>query len=82
MGTLRFDDQKSLVKAGEFANCIFIGDYTRCGVSNVFYPGVIVGSNCALGPGAIISSNVESNSLILVEQQQQKKYWGPEKYGW
>ncbi|MEI6286947.1 MAG: sugar phosphate nucleotidyltransferase [Bacillota bacterium] len=82
MGTLRFDDKRSLVKAGEFANCIFIGDYTRCGVSNIFYPGVIVGSNCALGPGAIISGNVESNSLILVEQQQQKKYWGPEKYGW
>ena len=82
MGTLRFDDKKSLVKAGEFANYIFIGDYTRCGVSNIFYPGVIVGSNCALGPGVIISNNIKSNSLILVEQQQLKKYWGPEKYGW
>lgn len=82
MGTLRFDDKQSLKRAGEFANYIFIGDYTRCGVSNVFYPGVVVGSNCALGPGAIISSDVESNSLILVDQSQIKKYWGPEKYGW
>ncbi|MFA6074860.1 MAG: sugar phosphate nucleotidyltransferase [Negativicutes bacterium] len=82
MGTLRFDDKQSLAQAGEYANCSYIGDYTRCGVSNVFYPGVVVGCNCALGPGAIIKSNVESNSLILVEQQQVKKYWGPEKYGW
>jgi len=66
MGTLRFDDKRSLKAAGEYSNCIFIGDYTRCGVSNVFYPGVIVGSNCAIGPGVIVSSNVESNTLVLV----------------
>ena len=82
MGSLRFDDGKSRKQAGDYANFSYIGDYTRCGVSNIFYPGVVVGSNCALGPGLIISSDIESNSLILVEQSTLKRYWGPEKYGW
>lgn len=88
-GSLRFDDSSTVQEihgrreaAGPFANAVFFGDHTRTGVGDIFLPGVKIGVNCAIWPGAIIDSDVASNSLIVVEQQKSVKRWGPERYGW
>jgi UDP-N-acetylglucosamine diphosphorylase / glucose-1-phosphate thymidylyltransferase / UDP-N-acetylgalactosamine diphosphorylase / glucosamine-1-phosphate N-acetyltransferase / galactosamine-1-phosphate N-acetyltransferase len=89
MGVLRFDDEicrqklgKRLEVAGRYGNAIFLGDYTRTGISNIFYPGVKVGSNCAIGPGAIVDKDINSNTLVLVEQNKIYHDWGTERYNW
>lgn len=88
MGILRFDDGECTQKVGEkryggkFANGIFLGDYSRTGVGNIFFPGVKVGVHCALGPGLIINKDIKSRKLVLVNQEIVEKDWGPEKYGW
>ena len=88
MGILRFDDMDNPVKAplkkysGKFTNGIFIGDYTRTGVANIFSPGVKIGSNSALGPGLIVSKDIAENKMVLAEQQVIEVDWGPKRYGW
>lgn len=88
-GILRFDDSlnspKVMGKAelgGKYTNGIFLGDHCRTGIGNLFMPGVMIGKNSALGPGAIISKNVPAGTLLVVEQTQTYKAWGPERYGW
>jgi NDP-sugar pyrophosphorylase family protein len=88
-GILRFDDSlnspKVMGKAelgGKYTNGIFLGDHCRTGIGNLFMPGVMIGKNSALGPGAIISKNVPQGTLLIVEQSQTYKSWGPERYGW
>ena len=88
MGILRFDDADNPVKApskkyaGKYTNGIFLGDYSRTGIGNIFSPGVKIGSNSALGPGLIVSKDVPENKMILVEQQTTEIDWGPKRYGW
>lgn len=88
MAILRFDDQQVTRKVNgmgvrsTYTNAICIGDHVRTGVSNIFYPGVSVGANTCLGPGAIIDHDVPSNTLLLVKQETISKPWGPNKYGW
>ncbi|MEA4875461.1 hypothetical protein [Anaerorhabdus sp.] len=88
MAVMKFDDSLTKQKvngryyANEYTNSIFIGDYVRTGINNIFYPGIKVGCKSALGPGLIVSEDVESETLILVEQQKTIKPWGSNKYGW
>lgn len=89
MGIVRFDDEMCRQKvgsvyeeAGKYGNAIFLGDYTRTGISNIYYPGVKVGSNCAIGPGVIVDKDIESNKLVLAEQVKMYRDWGAEKYSW
>lgn len=88
-GILRFDDSlnspKVMGKAelgSKYTNGIFLGDHCRTGIANIFMPGVMVGKNSALSPGAILSKNVPAGTLLVVEQAQTFKAWGPERYGW
>ena len=88
VGSLRFDDQPTMQKiqgkkySGDYSSGVFIGDYTRLGVGNLFYPGVRIGSNSAIGPGAIIDLDIEKNTLVNVHQEKTYSTWGPERYGW
>ena len=88
MSILRFDDrfvQKRVNEtnlASPYTNMICIGDHVRTGVNNVFFPGVFVGENSALGPGLLIDQDVAKNSLVLVKQETISKNWGPNRYGW
>jgi len=85
---MKFNDSDTVQRVGEknyqvkFSNGVFLGDYTRTGVSNTFLPGIKVGVNSALGPGCVIDHDIPSNQLILVKQETIVKDWGPEKYGW
>ena len=88
MGILKFDDTyvtqniKGKRYASPYTNIVCIGDYTRTGIANIFYPGVKVGSNCALGPGLIIDKDIEPGQIILPLQQTTSRSWGSNKYGW
>ena len=88
MGMLKFDDtyvsQKVLGKrySNPHTNIICIGDYTRTGVGNLFYPGVKIGSNCALGPGLVINEDIAPGQLIMPKQEKESHPWGPRRYGW
>lgn len=87
-GIVKFNDAESWLKAGDkrnhsrFSNGVFIGDYTRTGICNVFLSGIKIGSNCALGPGFIAGHDVASNSVIIVKQEIERREWGASKYGW
>ena len=88
MGMLKFDDtyvsQKVLGKrySNPHTNIICIGDYTRTGVGNLFYPGVKIGSNCALGPGLIVAEDIAPGQLVMPRQEKEYRAWGPNRYGW
>jgi NDP-sugar pyrophosphorylase family protein len=89
VGVLRFDDGFSTPRVegrkelgNPYTNAVFLGDYSRTGIGNIFFPGVRVGKNCALGPGAIVSKDIPSGSLLIVEQNQELRPWGPNRYGW
>lgn len=88
-GILRFDDSLNSPKVmgkvelgSKYTNAIFLGDHCRTGIANIFMPGVMVGKNSALGPGAVISQNVPTGTLLIVDQTQTYKSWGSERYGW
>ena len=88
MGILRFDDLETEIKAplkkysGKYTNGIFLGDYMRTGIGNMFAPGVRVGSNSCLGPGLVVSKNVPENKMLLVKQEVVEIDWSSKRYGW
>lgn len=88
-GTLRFDDRESILETNgykeiplQFANAAYVGDFTRCGVDAILFPGIRIGTNCVIGPGTIVEEDLEDNKLLYVKQQQVKKEWSYKKYGW
>ncbi len=46
-----------------------IGANTRIGINTSIMPGVLVGSNCFIGPVTIVKENVESNTICYAEQE-------------
>lgn len=88
MAVLKFDDTMTIQKikgkryANSYTNSIFLGDYTRTGINNIFYPGVKIGMKCALGPGLIINKDIQANQLVMPIQEVQLKEWGSHRYGW
>lgn len=88
-GILRFDDALNTPKVmgrteigSKYTNGIFIADHCRTGIANIFMPGVMIGKNSVLGPGATITKNVPEGTLLIVEQSQTYRDWGPDRYGW
>jgi len=87
-GTLRFDDGevemdiKGRKERARHSGASYIGDYCRTGVNVMLMPGSRIGPYSCIGPGALIYRDVPSRSLVLVQQEQVVKEWGPEKYGW
>jgi UDP-N-acetylglucosamine diphosphorylase / glucose-1-phosphate thymidylyltransferase / UDP-N-acetylgalactosamine diphosphorylase / glucosamine-1-phosphate N-acetyltransferase / galactosamine-1-phosphate N-acetyltransferase len=88
-GNLRFDDQATIHNSGEHretpgfgANAAYLGDFVRTGVNAIIMPGIKVGSYSVIGAGAQVMKDVEERTLLYVKQEQEKREWGPEKYGW
>lgn len=85
---MRFDDLENPNRVGEkvytnrFSNAAFLGDNTRTGIGNIFYPGVKIGSNCAIAPGAIIQEDIQNNKIVFVNQALTIKEWNSSRYGW
>ncbi|MBU5268106.1 DapH/DapD/GlmU-related protein [Virgibacillus proomii] len=87
-GILRFNDTPQTHKvdgriySDKNSNAVFIGDYTRTGINNVFFPGVKVGSECALYPGLNIENDISHETLVIKKEEHIEKEWGNKKYGW
>lgn len=87
-GILRFNDSNQVQKidgktySGKNTNAVFIGDFTRTGINNIFLPGCKIGSNCALYPGLIVDEDIAHGKIVLKKQELIIKEWGSEKYGW
>jgi bifunctional UDP-N-acetylglucosamine pyrophosphorylase/glucosamine-1-phosphate N-acetyltransferase len=86
VGTLRFDDEKTIVdvkgKKKVAENVAFVGDYCRTGVNAILMPGIRIGPYSIVGPGVILYDDLEPNKILLAKQELIKKDWGPSKYGW
>lgn len=88
-GNLRFDDGQTVHQVCGHretpllgANAAYLGDYVRTGVNAILMPGVKVGPYSVIGAGALVNEQVPERTLVYVEQQQIRKTWGPERYGW
>lgn len=87
-GILRFNDTSQIHQingrtySDSYSNAVFIGDYTRTGINNVFFPGVKVGSECALYPGLNVEKDVQHETLVIKKEEHIEKEWGYKKYGW
>ena len=85
--TWRFDNKvREIICEGRkemppyYGNLSYIGDFCRTGVGVMLMPGVRVGAYSCLGPGTIIRTDIQPNTLILCEQKLNIEKWGPEKY--
>lgn len=88
-GTMRFDDGDTIhnIKGRKEqpvhgANATYIGDFCRTGVNVILMPGVKIGPYSVIGPAVLVNEDIPSRTLVFVEQQLQKRSWGPERYGW
>ncbi len=76
----RIDRQNifSLVK-GEKVNTeltslgVMIGDNVRFGIHSGTMPGVLIGSDCLVGPGTLVFDNMKNGSKLSTEFNQKKK---------
>ncbi|UCG95575.1 MAG: NTP transferase domain-containing protein [archaeon] len=46
---------------------VVIGNNTKTGIGVRFMPGVMVGSNCVIGPNTVVRKNIESDTLFYTE---------------
>lgn len=50
-----------------------IGNNTNIGINVSLMPGVLIGSNCAVGPGSVVFENIEDNMTFYAEFKNIKK---------
>lgn len=50
-----------------------IGNNTRFGIQSGTMPGVLIGSNCIIGPGTLVFENIEDNTTFFIEFKGIKK---------
>jgi NDP-sugar pyrophosphorylase family protein len=48
---------------------VVVGSETQLGISVKTMPGILIGANSFVGPGAIVSENIDSNTRYLVKQE-------------
>ncbi|MFH1181196.1 MAG: sugar phosphate nucleotidyltransferase [bacterium] len=77
---LRFDKKtiKSKVKGNlmdtgrEKFGCV-LGNNTQTGINVSLMPGVLIGSNCKIGPASVVFENLEDNTIFYTEFKGVKK---------
>jgi len=45
-----------------------VGSNTHIGINTSFMPGVLIGSDCQIGPGAVIRENIKDNKAFLIKK--------------
>ena len=50
-----------------------MGENTRAGINCSFMPGVLVGSNCIIGPASLITENIEDNTTFYSKFKEIRK---------
>lgn len=46
---------------------VIVGDNTNIGINVSLMPGVLIGSNCAVGPSSVVFENIEDNSVFYTK---------------
>ena len=65
-GNLRLD-RGSIKGTGLTSLGVIVGDNTTIGINVSLMPGVLIGSNCAIGPGSVVFNNVEDNKVFFTK---------------
>jgi len=52
---------------------VVAGDNVRFGIHSGTMPGVLIGSDCIIGPGTLVFENLENNSKLFTEFNHKKK---------
>ena len=71
--SIRMRIKHQLVDSGREKLGVVIGDHVETGINATLLPGVRIGSGTWIGPGAIVSEDVPSETVILVKQSYIKK---------
>ncbi len=76
IANLRFDDKNiklnikgEKVDSGRRKFGVVFADGVKTGINSSFNPGVTVGCNSAIGAGAIIHQDIDSEKLVMVKQE-------------
>jgi bifunctional UDP-N-acetylglucosamine pyrophosphorylase/glucosamine-1-phosphate N-acetyltransferase len=69
---------KSVVKGEEIDTGLtylgmVVGDETKFGIGCGTMPGILVGSNCIIGPGTLVFENLEDGTSLFTESKTTKK---------
>jgi acetyltransferase-like isoleucine patch superfamily enzyme len=59
-GTLLFRDKEPSL---EITKCIKVGNNVYIGARSIIMPGVIIGNDCVIGAGSVVTKNIPSNSV-------------------
>ena len=52
---------------------VIVGENTKTGIHCSLMPGVLIGSNCQIGPNSVVFENLEDNSVFSTEFKETKK---------
>ncbi len=55
---------------------VIIGDNTNIGIGVKTMPGVMIGSNCVIGPGSVVFENIENNTRFYTKFESVKEKIG------
>jgi NDP-sugar pyrophosphorylase family protein len=61
------------IKTGLNSLGCIMGEHTKTGIHCSFMPGVLIGSECLIGPNSIIFENIEDNTNFYTEFKSVKK---------
>ena len=53
---------------------VIVGENTKIGINCSLMPGVLIGSNCIIGPNSVVSANVEDNTTFYTKFEGIKKW--------
>lgn len=79
-GNIRIDrgEVKSAVKGEKIGTGInsfgiVVGENTKAGINCSFMPGIMIGSNCLIGPGSVVFENINNNTTFYTKFESTKK---------
>lgn len=58
---------KEKINTGLKSLGVIVGQNTHIGINISLMPGVLIGSNCAVGPGSVVFDNLEDNTTFFTE---------------
>jgi len=77
---LRFDNRPvkmevkgEVMSTGRRKMGVVMGDSVKTGVGSLFMPGVKIGNNSWIGPNIVVYRDIPSNTIVMLEQQIQRK---------
>ena len=88
-GTLRHDDGRTAHRVKgrreqplHYSCACFLGDFSRTGVNAIIMPGKKTGVYSIVGSGVVLDKDLPDRTSVFVKQEQERRPWGPERYGW